>query len=208
MATFISNPPDCYLYKGSVHTTHVMLYYYIMSWIFAWNLNFIFNRIKIFSLDVCSHFSPVVAWSCCQPSWPIKRWKCQLRSLAQAQSGISECLLQDWQSGWSPCAWSFSSAVCVEETNRGALAAHSRSFEMPRSRTVQFSRSFVLSCVRLWNGLHETVFTGEGLGAFKTSVNRFLLQGWLPAVSSFSSIVSLSFFLFSGPKIAWGSSDL
>ena len=25
--------------------------------------------------------------------------------------------LQDWQSGWSPCAWSFSSAVCVEETN-------------------------------------------------------------------------------------------
>ena len=40
---------------------------------------------------------------------------------------------------------------------RGALAAHSRSFEMPRSRTVQFSRSFVLSCVRLWNGLHESV---------------------------------------------------
>ena len=36
---------------------------------------------------------------------------------SQAQSGISECLLQDWQSGWSPCAWSFSSAVCVEETN-------------------------------------------------------------------------------------------
>ena len=60
---------------------------------------------------------------------------------------------------------------------RGALAAHSRSFEMPRSRTVQFSRSFVLSCVRLWNGLHESVFAGEGLGAFKTSVNRFLLQG-------------------------------
>ena len=48
----------------------------------------------------------------------------------------------------------------------------------------------------------------EGLGTFKTSVNRFLLQGWLPAVSSFSSTVSLSFFLFLGPKIAWGSSDL
>ena len=38
-------------------------------------------------------------------------------------------------------------------------------------------RSFVLSCVRLWNGWHESVFAGEGLGAFKTSVNRFLLQG-------------------------------
>ena len=59
----------------------------------------------------------------------------------------------------------------------GALAAHSRSFEMPRSRTVQFSRSFVLSCVRLWNGFHESVFASEGIGDFKTSVNRFLLQG-------------------------------
>ena len=59
----------------------------------------------------------------------------------------------------------------------GALAAHSRSFEMPRSITVQFSRSFVLSCVRLWNGLHESVFAGEVVRAFQTSVNRFLLQG-------------------------------
>ena len=42
---------------------------------------------------------------------------------------------------------------------------------------LQFSRSFVLSCVRLWNGLHESVFAGEGVGAFKISVNRFLLQG-------------------------------
>ena len=92
---------------------------------------------------------------------------------------------------------------------RGALAAHSRSFEMPRSRTVQFSRSFVLFCVRLSNGLHESVFAGEGIGAFKTSVNRFLLQGWLPAVSSLSFFDYFSFFFpFPGPKIAWGSSDL
>ena len=65
----------------------------------------------------------------------------------------------------------------LRRPTRGALAAHSRSFEMPRSRTVKFSRSFVLSFVRLWNGLHESVFGGEGLGAFKTSVNRFLSQG-------------------------------
>ena len=65
----------------------------------------------------------------------------------------------------------------LRRPTRGALAAHSQTFEMPRSRTVQFSRSFVLSCVRMWNGLHESVFAGEGVGAFKTSVNRFLLQG-------------------------------
>ena len=71
----------------------------------------------------------------------------------------------------------FPALYVLRRPTRGALAAHSRSFEMPRSRTVQFSRSFVLSCVRLWNGLHESVFAGEGVGAFKTSVNRFLLQG-------------------------------
>ena len=58
----------------------------------------------------------------------------------------------------------------------GALAVHSRSFEMPRSRTVQFLHFFVVpSCVCLWNGLHESVFADEGVGAFKTSVKRFLL---------------------------------
>ena len=87
----------------------------------------------------------------------------------------------------------FPAQYVLRRPTRGALAAHSRSFEMTRSRTVQFSRSFVLSCVRLWNGLHESVFAGEGLGAFKTSVNRFLLQGWLPAVSSFSSTVLFHF---------------
>ena len=71
----------------------------------------------------------------------------------------------------------FTAQYVLRRPTRGALAAHSRSFEMPRSRTVQFSRSFVLSCVRLLNGLHESVFAGEGLGAFKISVNRFLLQG-------------------------------
>ena len=71
----------------------------------------------------------------------------------------------------------FPAQYALRKPTRGALAAHYRSFEMPRSRTVQFSRSFVLSFVRLWNGLHESVFAGEGVGAFKTSVNRFLLQG-------------------------------
>ena len=70
----------------------------------------------------------------------------------------------------------FPAQYVLRRPTRGALAANSRSFEMPRSRTVQFSRSFVLSCVRLWNGLHESVFAGEGVGAFKILVNRFLLQ--------------------------------
>ena len=58
---------------------------------------------------------------------------------------------------------------------------------------------FLLSMCRLWNGLHGSVFAGEGLGTFKISFNRFLLLDCLPAVSSFSSTISLSFFLFMGP---------
>ena len=57
----------------------------------------------------------------------------------------------------------FPAQYVLRRATRGALVAHSRSFEMPRSRTVQFSRSFVLSCVRLWNGLQESVFAGEGV---------------------------------------------
>ena len=82
-----------------------------------------------------------------------------------------------------PVCGLFPAQYVLRRPTRGALAAQSRSFEMLRSRTVQFSRSFVLSCVRLWNGLHESVFAGEGVGAFKTSVNRFLLQGLVPPVS-------------------------
>ena len=74
-----------------------------------------------------------------------------------------------------PVRGPFPALYLLRRPTRGALAAHSRSFEMPRSRTVQFSRSFVLTCVRLLNGLHESVFAGEGIGAFKTSVNRFHL---------------------------------
>ena len=85
----------------------------------------------------------------------------------------------------------FPAQYVLRRPTRGVLAAHSRSFEMPKSRTVQFSRSFVLSCVRLWNGLHESVFAGEGMGAFKTSVNRFLYKVDYPLF-----LPSLRLFLF------------
>ena len=52
----------------------------------------------------------------------------------------------------------FPAQYVLRRPTRGALAAHCRSFEMPRSRTVQFSRSFVLSCVRLWTELGTKYF--------------------------------------------------
>ena len=84
----------------------------------------------------------------------------------------------------------------------GSLAAHSRSFEMPRCRTVQFSRSFfylVFDC---------------GMGCMNQSL---IVKVWV--LLNFSQslfftrltplfLPSLSFFLFPGPKIAWGSLDL
>ena len=38
----------------------------------------------------------------------------------------------------------FPAQYVLRRPTRGALAAHSRSFEMPRSRTVQFPHSFVV----------------------------------------------------------------
>ena len=97
----------------------------------------------------------------------------------------------------------------LRRPTRGASATHSQSIEMPRSRTVQFSRSFVLSCVRLWNGLHESVFAGEGLGAFKTSVNSFFFFTRLTARCFFLLFDYFSFiFLSPELKIAWESLDL
>ena len=46
----------------------------------------------------------------------------------------------------------------------------------------------------MWNGLHESVFAGEGVGAFKTSVNRFLLQGG-PLTYRFSAFTHVVFVL-------------
>ena len=36
---------------------------------------------------------------------------------------------------------------------------------------VQFSRSFFLACVELWNALDYSVFAGDSLDTFKSSVN-------------------------------------
>ena len=67
-----------------------------------------------------------------QVSRLIKRWKCQLRSLAQAQSGISECLLQNRSLVDHPVRGLYSAQYVLRRLTRAAIAAHSRSFEMPR----------------------------------------------------------------------------
>ena len=43
----------------------------------------------------------------------------------------------------------FPAQYVLRRPTRGALTAHSRSFEIPRSRTMHFLRSFVLSCARV-----------------------------------------------------------
>ena len=66
----------------------------------------------------------------------------------------------------------------LRRPTRGALAAHSRSFEMPRSRTVQFSRSFVLSVFDCGMGCMSLSLQVKVWVLLKLqSINRFLLQG-------------------------------
>ena len=76
----------------------------------------------------------------------------------------------------------FFPAQCVlRRPTHGALAAHSRSFEMPRFRTGQFSRSFVPSCIRLWNGLLDL---------------SLLVKVWVSQLLSFTIVTAHCFFLF------------
>ena len=46
---------------------------------------------------------------------------------------------------------------------RAAIAAHTHAFEVPRCRTVQYSRSFIPWSVSSWNDLDDSVFDSGGL---------------------------------------------
>ena len=58
---------------------------------------------------------------------------------------------------------------------RGALVAHRNTYAPPRSRTLQYSRTFIVLSVSLWNDLASSVFDGVGLLSFKSRANAALL---------------------------------
>ena len=58
---------------------------------------------------------------------------------------------------------------------RGALVAHRYTYAPHRCRTLQYSSTFILSSVSLWNDLANPVFDGVGLAGFKSRANAFLL---------------------------------
>ena len=65
---------------------------------------------------------------------------------------------------------------CVPvRVRRGALVAHRYTNAPPRCRTLQYSRTFILFSVFLWNDLANPVFDGVGLAGFKSRANAFLL---------------------------------
>ena len=57
----------------------------------------------------------------------------------------------------------------------GALVVHRYTYAPPRCRTSQYSRTFILLSVPLWDDLANPVFDGVGLSGFKSNVNAFLL---------------------------------
>ena len=58
---------------------------------------------------------------------------------------------------------------------RGALVAHRYTYAPSRCRTLQYSRTFILFSVSLWNDLANPVFDGVGLAGFKSRANDSLL---------------------------------
>ena len=58
---------------------------------------------------------------------------------------------------------------------RGALVAHRYTYAPPRCRTSQYSMTFILLWVSLWNDLANPVFDDVGLAGVKSRANAFLL---------------------------------
>ena len=58
---------------------------------------------------------------------------------------------------------------------RGALVAHRFTYALPRCRTSQYHRTFILLSVSVWNDLANPVFDGVGLAGFKSRANASLL---------------------------------
>ena len=57
----------------------------------------------------------------------------------------------------------------------GALVTHQFTYAQPSCRTSQYSRTFILISVSLWNDLANPVFDGVGLAGFKSRANALLL---------------------------------
>ena len=58
---------------------------------------------------------------------------------------------------------------------RSVLVTHRYTYALPRRRTSQYSRTFILLVVSLWNNLASPVFDGVGLAGSKSRANAFLL---------------------------------
>ena len=65
---------------------------------------------------------------------------------------------------------------CVPvRVTHGALVAYRYTDAVPRCRTSQCRRNFILLSVSLWNDLANPIFDGVGLAGFKSRANAFLL---------------------------------
>ena len=58
---------------------------------------------------------------------------------------------------------------------RGAVISHWFTYAPPRSRTSQYSMTFIPFSVSLWNDLNDPVFDSVGLASFKSRVTVSLL---------------------------------
>ena len=59
---------------------------------------------------------------------------------------------------------------------RGALVTHRYTYAPPRCRTSQYSRTFILFSVSLWNDLAYPVFDVVGLAGFKSRANPLFIN--------------------------------
>ena len=85
-----------------------------------------------------------------------------------------------------------------ERVTRCAVVAHRSTYALPRCRTSQYSRTFILLSVSLWDGLANPVFDGVGVAGFKSRANAFLLASAALSLLWSSNLFPFLFFLSVG----------
>ena len=122
-------------------------------------------------------------------------------NLAHRRSVAELCMLFKIKSNqMHPLSGALPLSYVPAHVTRGALVAHRHSFAPPRCRTSQYSRSFVILSVSLWNDLSDPVFDDVVLAGLKSRANAFLLT-W--SALYFVSPTVLSSSSFHG-LVVWG----
>ena len=108
---------------------------------------------------------------------PVFNWRCVECDIADRRSVAVLCMLYKIRCDpVHPLDGALPGPYLPVRVTPSALIAHRYTYALLRCRTSQYSMTFILLSVSLWNDLANPVFDSVGLSRFKSRANAFLLS--------------------------------